>query len=130
MKAKGSRGFTLIELMITVAVVGILAAVAYPSYQDHVRKSARRAAQAEMMDIANRQQQFLIAKRTFVPYADLTAAGYRLPADLVSRYTPSVTVGATTVPSFTITFRAIGPQAKDGDLGLTSDGVKTPADKW
>ena len=130
MKAKGSGGFTLIELMITVAIVGILAAVAYPSYQDHVRKSARRAAQSEMMDIANRQQQFLIAKRTFVPYADLTAAGYQLPAELVGKYTPSVAVGATTVPSFTITFQAIGPQAKDGDLGLTSDGVKTPAGKW
>lgn len=130
MKAKGSRGFTLIELMITVAIVGILAAVAYPSYQDHVRKSARRAAQAEMMDIANRQQQFLMAKRTYVPYADLTAAGYQLPKDLVGRYTPSVAVGTTTVPSFTITFQAIGAQVKDGDLGLGSDGVKTPADKW
>jgi len=71
-----------------------------------------------------------MAKRTYVPYADLTAAGYQLPAELVGKYTPSVAVGATTVPSFTITFQAIGPQAKDGDLGLTSDGVKTPAGKW
>ena len=130
MKARSSRGFTLIELMITVAIVGILAAVAYPSYTEHVRKSARRAAQSEMMDIANRQQQFLMAKRTYVPYADLTAAGYQLPAELVGKYTPSVTVGAGAVPSYTITFQAIGPQLKDGDLGLTSDGVKTPAGKW
>jgi type IV pilus assembly protein PilE len=128
MKARGSRGFTLIELMITVAIIAILAAVAYPSYTEHVRKSARRAAQAEMMDIANRQQQFLISSRTYV--SDLAAAGYQLPADLVGKYTPSVTVGTATVPSFTITFRAIGSQAKDGDLGLTSDGVKTPGGKW
>lgn len=127
MKARSSRGFTLIELMITVAIVAILAAVAYPSYTDHVRKAARRAAQAEMMDIANREQQFLISSRTYVPYASLTAAGYQLPADLVGKYTPSVTVGTA---SFTITFQAIGSQATDGDLGLTSDGAKTPAGKW
>ena len=127
---KKARGFTLIELMITVAIVAILAAVAYPSYTDHVRKAARRAAQAEMMEIANREQQFLISSRAFVDYAALTASGYLLPAELVGKYDPSVTVGAGTVPSYTITFRAIGGQAKDGDLGLTSDGVKTPAGKW
>jgi len=130
MRARSSRGFTLIELMITVAVIAILAAVAYPSYTDHVRKGARRAAQAQMLEIANRQQQFLLSTRAYVPYSTLTASGYALPADLVGRYTPSVTVGTGTVPSYTITFQAIGPQAPDGDLGYTSDGVKTPAGKW
>ncbi|TFZ02136.1 prepilin-type N-terminal cleavage/methylation domain-containing protein [Ramlibacter henchirensis] len=130
MVERRSRGFTLIELMITVAIIAILSAIAYPSYTEHVRKGARRAAQAQMLDIANREQQFLISTRAYVPYATLTASGYALPADLVGRYTPSVTVGAGTVPSYTITFTAIGAQAVDGDLGYTSDGVKTPAGKW
>ena len=124
------HGFTLIELMITVAIVAILAAVAYPSYTSHVKKSNRRAAQAQMLDIANRQQQFLLANRAYASDAQLTGSGYTLPSDLSGKYTPSVTVGSSTVPAFTITFEATGTQASDGDLTFNSEGVKLPADKW
>ena len=51
------RGFTLIELMIAVAIIGILVAVAYPSYQGQVRKANRAAAQQFMLDVAMREQQ-------------------------------------------------------------------------
>ena len=57
---KSKHGFTLIELMIAVAIVGILAAVAYPAYTQYMIRANRAAAQSEMMDIANRQQQFLL----------------------------------------------------------------------
>lgn len=130
MRRTRTKGFTLIELMITVAIIAIMAAVAYPSYTDHVRKGVRRAAQAQMLEIANRQQQFLISTRAYVPYTTLSASGYALPAELVGKYTPVVAVGTGTVPTYTITFQAVGTQAPDGDLGYTSDGVKTPADKW
>lgn len=123
----GQRGFTLIELMITVAIVAILAAVAYPSYTSHVRKGARRAAQAEMMDIANREQQFLLANRAYASFSDLQTSGYSLPADLTGKYTPSIAVGTA---SFVITFTAAGAQLSDGDLTLNSEGVKGPPDKW
>lgn len=124
------RGFTLIELMITVAIVAILAAVAYPSYQSYIIRANRAAAQSEMLDIANRQQQFLVANRSYANTAALTASGYGLPSELAGRYTFAVALGAGPVPSYTITFTAIGIQASDGPLTLNNLGQKTPIDKW
>ena len=124
------KGFTLIELMVTVAVVAILAGIAVPSYQSYIKKGLRRSAQAQMMDIANRQQQFLLANRTYVTYTALTTSGYALPSELSAKYTPTIDVGTGTVPAFTITFTPAGTQASDGALTLTSTGVKSPSDKW
>ncbi|OGB35401.1 MAG: prepilin-type N-terminal cleavage/methylation domain-containing protein [Burkholderiales bacterium RIFCSPLOWO2_12_FULL_61_40] len=124
------RGFTLIELMITVAIVGILSAIAIPSYNAYIIKSNRAIAKAQMLDIANRQPQFLVANRAYATKAQLETSGYALPSELNGKYTYDVTVGTGTIPSYTITFTATGAQLSDGNLTLNSDGVKTPADKW
>lgn len=129
MKAVGQKGFTLIELMITVAIIAILASIALPAYQEHVRRGHRAAAQSEMMDIANRQQQFFLANRSYA--ADLAGLSYTLPAAVSAKYTAGVAASnAATPPNFTITFTATGSQSADGNLTLNSEGVKTPADKW
>lgn len=130
MKRLNYRGFTLIELMITVAIVGILSAVAYPSYTQHMIRANRVAAQAEMMDIANRQQQFLLTDRSYASKTTLEASGYVLSSDVSSKYSYAIVTGTGTVPSYTLTFTPIGAQASDGNLVLTSEGSKTPADKW
>lgn len=121
------HGFTLIELVITVAVVGILAAIALPSYQQYVIRSKRSAAQAQMMDIANREQQFLLANRS---YADKAALGYQVPPEVGANYDWTITLGTGAVPGFTVTFTPKGSQASDGNLSLTSEGVKSPSNKW
>ncbi len=129
MKRANQKGFTLIEMMIAVAIVGILAAIALPSYQQHVIRSHRSAAQSEMMDIANREQQYLLANRAYANKTTL-AASYTLPGDVSAKYDYDITVGATAVPTYLITFSPTGTQVGDGDLTLSSDGVKTPPDKW
>lgn len=132
MKAVRQRGFTLIELMITVAIVAILVSIAYPSYTQYVIRGHRAAAQTEMMDIANRQQQFFLANRQYA--TSLGALSYTIPPEVLARYSLNpANMGvnnAATPPSFTITFVPSGTQASDGNLTLNSEGVKTPAAKW
>ena len=127
---KQSNGFTLIELMITVAIIGILATIAYPSYQQYIQRSSRSAAQSQMMEIANRQQQYFLANRAYADKSALEAGGYALPSDVSSKYTYNIVLSDGPPPSYVINFVATGVQAADGNLSLSSEGVKTPADKW
>lgn len=125
-------GFTLVEVMIVVAIVAILATIALPSYQEHVRRGHRAAAQTQMMEIANRQQQFFLANRGYA--SSLDALSFTIPPEVLARYTlnpADMDVDNTaTPPSFTITFVPSGSQAVDGNLTLDSQGVKTPEEKW
>ena len=133
MKSGRQTGFTLIELMITVAIIAILATIAMPAYQEYVKRGHRAAAKSEMMDIANREQQFLFANRAYANKATLEGSGYKLPAAVDTQYDYDITVNAGTPPTFTITFTPTGAQASDGALTLTSEGVKKRAGdaaKW
>lgn len=125
-----AKGFTLIELMITVAIVGVLATIAWPSYQQYVKRGRRSSAKAVMMDLANREQQYLLANRSYADKSALQATGYSLPSDVNPYYTWAVTLGAGPAPTFTITFTATGVQASDGALTLDQAGNRTPIAKW
>lgn len=128
---RNKRGFTLIELMIAIAVIALLTAIAYPSYLSYLRKGHRAAAQTFMMDIANRQQQYLLDTRTYT--TDYSGVLKLSPStDLAGRYTFTVAVSAGPPPSYTVTATPIAGSSQDGDGALTLDssGNKTPANKW
>lgn len=120
------------EVMITVVIVGILFAVALPAYQDYVKRGHRSAAQGEMLDIANRQQQNLLASRSYA--ATLAALPYTVPPEVAARYTCSMSTvdNAATPPVFTVSCVPTAAQAssKFGTLTLTNTGVKSPAGEW
>lgn len=119
--------------MIAVAIVGILAAIALPSYQYAVRKGNRGDAQAFMLDVAQREQQIYTDSRRYVAVAD--NAGFpadinmTVPTRLAALYDFSVAV-AGPPPSFTITASPKGKQLEDGVLTMDNTGAKTPPDKW
>ncbi len=124
------RGVTLIELLIAVALVAILAAVAYPAYTRHLVRSHRASAQVVLSDIAQRQQQFLVDHRAFA--ATPTDLGVPVPADVAARYELQITVAGSLPPAWTATAtpRAGTAQSVDGALAITSEGRRLPADKW
>lgn len=118
------RGVTLLELMIVVVVVGILAAIAYPSYRDQVRKSKRADGKAMLMEVAQGLER---CYTRFGRYnnAGCTAAN-NLP-DLSSEGHYQISATAISATAFTLDATPQGTQADDvecGVLRLTSTGVQ------
>ncbi len=120
-------GFTAVELLITVAAVAMLATIAYPSYLSYKVRANRAAAQAFLIDLANRQQLHLLDARG---YADtLTRLGAApIPPEVAAYYAvpDPVVDNAAAPPTFIVSAAAKAGtmQANDGDLSLNSAGVK------
>ena len=122
------NGFTLIELMITVVVIVILVAVAYPSYQQHIVRGARSAGQQFLLDIAQRQEQFLLDQRQYATTLGTGGLSSSVPSELSTRYQApvfNVPAGATP-PSYTITLTPVagGLMASDGPLIINNLGQR------
>lgn len=124
------RGFTMVELIITVAVIGILVAVALPTYNSAMVKNRRAVAKAYLADVAQRQQQYLMDARSYA--ADAVALKAAAPSDVSKFYTISFVISASLPPAYTATATPIagGAQASDGPLSITSNGTKLPVGKW
>ena len=126
-RIRKSRGFTLMEVMIVVVILGLLAAIAYPSYQDYVIRGNRSAAQSFMLEVASRQERFLLDARAYA--ADIAALGMSVPSSVSANYTITSAPTAGPPPGYTVTATPIGNQLAKDTLCLTltinATGTKT-----
>ena len=127
---KPHNGFTLIEVMIVVAIIGILAAIGYPSYQEQVAKSRRADAQRALMEAEQYMRRYFSAQDSFL---DPDGDAVELPGAL--QVSPRLGSGTTayniqlsnvTASTFTLTAARTGSMANDrcGDLSVTNTGAK------
>jgi type IV pilus assembly protein PilE len=127
-------GFSLIELMIVVAVVAMLATIAFPSYSHYMMQMHRTQAQSYLMQIAQRQQQYFLDSRAFASSSTMLGLA-PVPAVVAAQYV--VTIGPavpTTPPTFIASAapRAGSLQAKyrEPTLSIAQDGTKSPPGVW
>ncbi|MCJ8320656.1 MAG: type IV pilin protein [Colwellia sp.] len=137
--AKGSsiKGFTLMEVMIVVTIVGILVAVSYPVYSEFIWRSNRTEAQRELIRLANLQEQLFVDQRAYTETLTdlgvaLTDGTYQIPRDQEKKW---YTITSEVVDrTFVLTATAQGIQLKDTEcltLTISETGLKTPTeDCW
>lgn len=119
---EGSRGITLIELMIVMAIVGILASIAYPSYRENVNSGRRADGQGALVNVAQRLE------RCFTQFNAYNSAncGVAFPIDSPEGFY-SITAPTLTATTFTLSAAPQGAQTGDtrcGTLTLTHSGAR------
>ena len=138
-KNSGSAGFTLIELMIVVAIVGLLAAIALPSYQSYIARGNRAAARAQLSQAAQYMQRFYAANDRYdadrtgsqTIWATMPPALMKAPTEGTQLYEISNTganASSATTSTFTLIMRPLTTASmandKCGGFSLTQAGVK------
>jgi type IV pilus assembly protein PilE len=126
MNTRCTAGFTLIELMIVIAIIGILASIGYPAYQDHVQKTRRADAKSVLMEAANAMERYYTSTGS---YTGATADDHypdKSPIDGTITYysiAAAITGGGT---SYELKATRSGAQASDecGNLTLSSTGER------
>jgi len=121
------RGVTLMELMIVVVVIGILTAIAYPSYRQYVAKAKRNEAKAALLQISTMQERFYLQNNTYT--ADMTALGFSVGANFLTdseSYIVNVTAASPAAFAATATYQKGDAEAgKCATFSIDGVGSKT-----
>ncbi|MCP4987505.1 MAG: prepilin-type N-terminal cleavage/methylation domain-containing protein [Colwellia sp.] len=131
-KSTKQIGFTLIEVMMTLAIIGVLAAMAYPSYVDFVTSSNRTEGQRELLRFANLQEQYFVDYRTYG--ADLKKLGKSSEEISTEHDHYTIKVQAANATTFELRAIAKGSQSTNdaacSPLTINQVGAKGPNGCW
>ena len=135
-KRSSIRGLTLIELLMVILIVGILAAIAVPTYSNYMIRARRADAKTALEQIRGAQEMWRAERGTYAINDGNGTAIAKLittmgaPATTISNYYTWAFSAGPTATAFTARATATGSQTTDGNLEINQDGTKTPAAKW
>ena len=127
------KGFSLIELMIVIAIIGILTAIAFPNYNRYVVQARRTDATSLLLQMIQQQERYFTEQLTYT--TDLMNLGYGVGTQVPSEgghYLVSATAcaGLTIDRCVLLTAEPQGVQSADGNITLDSRGIREPATHW
>ncbi len=123
------RGITLIELLVVIVIVGILAAVAIPSYTNYMIRARRADAKTALEQLRASQEMYRAERGSYSTSLTQIVTSWGVSANPVGDYNLSFVVANAT--SFTAQATPFMPrQTPDGSLFINQNGVKWPAEKW
>lgn len=113
------HGFSLMEVIIVMVILGVIAAIAIPNYSEYVLRGYRSSAQAFISDVASRQTQFFLDRRAYA--TTVAALNMTAPAEIAARYDVAIATAAGPPATFTVTATPTGTQAPDRCGAMTVD---------